>query len=239
MTTGSRAELVPVESLAGSEAVLDRFVREHYPRLDRLAGLVCRRPSDAEDADDCPRTLPGRTSGGSVVLPAFYWIATLEPPGADVWVVAGSDTRAQLDEFLPRARALIGSIDFDSSAVVSKPPPGSEPVPLPSDEWPFIGAEAFGRELRYISPSAPAPAVTPERAIEITADRYRAERGSDSLPDRFADPIGVVCRVLRAKDLTELRSVWVVVLRYPSGHGFYSAYIDDQTGEVVGIFAVE
>jgi RNA polymerase sigma-70 factor (ECF subfamily) len=50
MTTGSRAELVPVESLAGNEAVLDRFVREHYPRLVRLAGLVCQRPSDAEDA---------------------------------------------------------------------------------------------------------------------------------------------------------------------------------------------
>jgi RNA polymerase sigma-70 factor (ECF subfamily) len=50
MTTGGRAELVPVESLAGSEAALDRFVREHYPRLVRLAGLVCGRTSDAEDA---------------------------------------------------------------------------------------------------------------------------------------------------------------------------------------------
>lgn len=50
MTSGSRAEPLLVESLVGSEAALDRFVREHYPRLVRLAGLVCRRPSDAEDA---------------------------------------------------------------------------------------------------------------------------------------------------------------------------------------------
>jgi RNA polymerase sigma-70 factor (ECF subfamily) len=32
------------------EAELGTFVREHYPRLIRLAGLICREPADASDA---------------------------------------------------------------------------------------------------------------------------------------------------------------------------------------------
>ena len=45
----SRADVAPV--LAGiGEAELGAFVREHYPRLIRLAGLICREPSDAADA---------------------------------------------------------------------------------------------------------------------------------------------------------------------------------------------
>jgi RNA polymerase sigma-70 factor, ECF subfamily len=45
----SRTVVAPV--LAGiGEAELGAFVREHYGRLIRLAGLICREPSDAADA---------------------------------------------------------------------------------------------------------------------------------------------------------------------------------------------
>ena len=37
-------------ALADDAAELETFVRDHYARLIRLAGLICRRPSDAEDA---------------------------------------------------------------------------------------------------------------------------------------------------------------------------------------------
>jgi RNA polymerase sigma-70 factor (ECF subfamily) len=36
--------------LTGEAAELESFVRAHYPRLVRLAALVCRREPDAEDA---------------------------------------------------------------------------------------------------------------------------------------------------------------------------------------------
>lgn len=45
----SRTDVAP--AIAGiGEAELGAFVREHYPRLIRLAGLICREPSDAADA---------------------------------------------------------------------------------------------------------------------------------------------------------------------------------------------
>ena len=45
----SRTDIAP--AIAGiGEAELGAFVREHYPRLIRLAGLICREPSDAADA---------------------------------------------------------------------------------------------------------------------------------------------------------------------------------------------
>src|SRR5688572_14045785 len=50
MTSQSGATLGSVGSRVRDEAAFDRFVREHYPRLIRLAGLICRRTSDAEDA---------------------------------------------------------------------------------------------------------------------------------------------------------------------------------------------
>jgi RNA polymerase sigma-70 factor (ECF subfamily) len=40
----------PLASPVVDEISIDSFVREHYPRLIRLAGLICRRTSDAEDA---------------------------------------------------------------------------------------------------------------------------------------------------------------------------------------------
>jgi RNA polymerase sigma-70 factor (ECF subfamily) len=45
----TRTDVAP--AIAGiGEAELGAFVREHYPRLIRLAGLICREPSDAADA---------------------------------------------------------------------------------------------------------------------------------------------------------------------------------------------
>ncbi len=45
----SRTDVAPI--LAGiGEAELGAFVHVHYPRLIRLAGLICREPSDAADA---------------------------------------------------------------------------------------------------------------------------------------------------------------------------------------------
>jgi hypothetical protein len=166
------------------------------------------------------------------VLPAFYWMATLVTRGADVWVVAGSETRAQLDEFLPGARAVIGSIDFDSSAVVASPPAGSEPIPFPSDApFPAIGARGFGEELRHISAGTPAPIVTAAQAVEIAAATYLEERGTGSpMP---MPPMGVVRRLAYDKDWTGLRSAWIVAVRLAGGQRYQEWWIDDQTGEVL------
>jgi RNA polymerase sigma-70 factor (ECF subfamily) len=50
MTSQRGATLGSVGSWVRDEAAFDRFVREPCPRLIRLAGLICRRTSDAEDA---------------------------------------------------------------------------------------------------------------------------------------------------------------------------------------------
>jgi RNA polymerase sigma-70 factor, ECF subfamily len=50
VTSGRRVTVDAASAEAEDDFALDQFVRDHYPRLIRLAALICGRPSDAEDA---------------------------------------------------------------------------------------------------------------------------------------------------------------------------------------------
>ena len=189
--------------------------------------------------DGCPETF-ARDDGSQLPMPAAYWMTTLDRPAVDIVATAGAATRAQLDEFLPRARSVIESIDFESDAVTSSPPPGTEPMPPPeTDAFMLIGAVGFGRELRYVPADHAPPVVTAQTAIDTAAGQFRKGLALNSRPLESSQPVAVVRRIVveAAGDKTP-RSIWIVAFETSDRRLFDAWFIDDQTGQLRGSSAM-
>ena len=201
-----------------------------------VAGTYCDNQPNT-----CPDVSLAYVGPGGRPPPPVYWVATLER-GADlITLLAGSDTRAALDEFLPRAQVVFDSLDFDSGAITLSPAPGTEPLPPPPGYGVlFIGSQGFGREIRYVPASHAKALVTVDEAIAIAAGRFREMLAANSKPAQPAKPIAVVRRVVieTKETFPELRSVWIVAFETADGETADATFIDDQTGEVRGGFGI-
>ena len=201
-----------------------------------IAGTYCdNRP------DTCPDASLANVGQGGLTPPPVYWVATIERGGELITLLAGSDTRATLDEFLPRAQVVFDSLDFDSGAITLSPAPGTEPLPPPPGYGNlFIGSQGFGREIRYVPASHARALVTVDEAIAVAAAKFREMLAANSKPAQPAEPIAVVRRiVIEAKEtFPEPRSVWIVAFETADGETADATFVDDQTGETRGGFGI-